>query len=534
MQNWQRLGLVVLLSWLFVTAGFASNVKPLPADEAFNFSYEFSPPATVIAKWKIAPGYYLYRDRFHFSSKPKAILSVKYPASTVKLDKATGRYEGYNGELSIPVTIKPDAAGLTLSVNYQGCAEQGFCYPPMKKEISLAAAPVLDKQDVAGSLTTLVKDQNKVSDVLTTQNHSMLLLLFLGMGLLLSFTPCVLPMIPILTSIIVGQKGAVSTAKAFFLSVSYVLGTAIAYSAAGVLAAVMGASLQVWLQKPVFMILGAVIFIVLALSLFGLFDIHLPGFLRSRIVTASNKQKGGAYVGVFIMGVLSALLLSPCVTAPLVGVLMYIGTTGDVLLGAGALFAIGIGMGIPLIVIGVSAGKWLPRRGWWMQAVEKCFGVLMLGMAVWLLSRSAIFPAGIIGRSNEVMPASQFVVVRNQQQLDSVLSSASSQRKPVLLDFYANWCDSCIAMEKEVFGKQRVQELLKHFVLVRADLSDNSTENQTMLMKYKVIAPPTLLLFSPDGRENDNLRIVGEVSANEFSLRMNQFIEENCGKTTVC
>lgn len=527
MRHWQQYGLLlVLFAWLFSANGYAGNVKPLQSEQAFNFSYEFVAPTTVIAKWKIAPGYYLYRNRFHFMTNPYTNVVVSYPTTNVKWDKATSRHEGYTGALTIPLTLKSHAADVTLRISYQGCAEQGFCYPPMLQTISL--------KETRASLRTLAKDQNEVNHLLATQNDSLLMLLFVGLGLLLSFTPCVLPMIPILTSIIVGQRGSVSTSKAFFLSLFYVLGTAITYSAAGVLAAMMGGSLQVWLQTPIFIILGAFIFFMLALSLFGLFDIHMPKFIRNRIVILSNKQRGGAYAGVFLMGVLSALLISPCVTAPLVGVLLYIGTTGDVLLGASALFSIGIGMGIPLIVIGVSAGKWLPKRGLWMKVVEKCFGVLMLAMAIWLLSRSTLFSTNSLNNENKAGVVSQFVVVHNQQQLNSVLLSASVQHKPVLLDFYADWCESCVTMEKNVFDKTRVRDQLKNFVLIRADLSDNSEEDQAMMTNYKVIAPPTVLLFNQSGEEDNDLRIIGEVNDTEFISRISVFAQAYCDQKTIC
>jgi thiol:disulfide interchange protein DsbD len=350
----------------------------------------------------------------------------------------------------------------------------------------------------------------------------------------------------------------------------------------------MGSSLQVWLQQPMFIYTGALIFVLLALSLFGVFEFRMPAVMRNVIVSASNRQRGGAYAGVFLMGVLSALLVSPCVTAPLVGVLMYVASTGNVLLGASALFAIGIGMGIPLIAVGVSAGKWLPKRGPWMNAVSKFFGLVMLAMAIWLLSRVVTFSltallygvllllgglvigvylprhigwkrlhyslgaltavtgvvfiamafnaanlTGYVQRQANNKPT-PFVVVHNQQALDQALETARAKMKPALIDFYADWCASCVEMEKEVFDKASVLTQLQNFMLIRVDLTDNSAEDQALLARYDVVAPPTVLLINQSGHEDDKLRIIGEMSANEFISRIQVFAQAHCDKKMIC
>lgn len=586
-------GLLIAFVWLMACPALAADVKPLPADQAFQFSTEKTSSTAIQAKWKIAKDYYLYQDRFHFETQPEVMMQITYPPATVEKDRQSGRVEGYNGELSIPVVFKTDQSSILLRVTYQGCSEKGFCYPAVTKEvnINLAGAVTSSSDASALSVSSLMTDQNKVSKLLASQHSSTLLLIFVLLGLLLSFTPCVLPMIPILTSIIIGQRASVSTARAFFLSLFYVLGTAMTYAGAGVLAAMMGKSLQVWLQQPAFILAGAAIFVLLALSLFNVYELKMPAFLRHHIVHVSNRQRSGAYLGVFLMGALSALLVSPCVTAPLVGVLLYVGTTGDVWFGASALFAIGLGMGIPLIVVGVSAGKWLPKRGPWMEGVKKAFGVVMLLMAVWLVSRAfnlslsvllyglllmlagyliGVRLPGLIGwprlngfvggvtgltgllfailsftpGANLLVPgsvgqtvaqsASSFVVVHNKSELTDALMAARDKGKPALVDFYADWCESCIEMEHDVFAKEHVQNRLKNFVLIRADLSDNSGEDQMLMQDYNVIAPPTVLLFNQQGTEDEGSRIIGAVNASEFMTRISKFAAANCNQQTLC
>lgn len=582
-----------LLLTTFICGSYGASVSPLQPNQAFKFSSKVVSPTHVVMQWKIAPGYYLYRERFQFTVKPTVPTKITYPATNVDFDKKTRRNEGYAGVLRIPIVIEANQAqSVTISVSYQGCAKLGFCYPPMTQEITLASPPLKTDNAVAESLSTIVKDQNVVSRLLSsTHDVGWLLLIFVGLGLLLAFTPCVLPMIPILTSIIVGQRHKVSTAKAFLLSSTYVIGASTAYAAAGVLAALMGSSLQVWFQQPIFVITGAVIFILLALSLFGLFELTLPAFINKRILYMSNRYQGGAYVSVFFMGIFSALLVSPCVTAPLVGVLLYIASTGNVWLGGAALFALGVGMGLPLILIGVTAGKWLPRRGPWMEVVKKIFGVIMLVMAVWLVSRiiklsvplllygvvlitSSVFIGvhlprhigwtrvnrtiggmiGVLGVSfvllafntptwlhvlntgqlNYVTDKSIFLTVNNKEELAAALENARKKGKPALLDFYADWCASCVEMEKNIFNQQSIQSQLKNFVLIRADLTSNSVDDQAIMQHYKVIAPPTVLFFAPQGKEQDNLRIIGAVSSQEFKDQVDIFARNNCDKKSVC
>src|SRR5579885_767377 len=569
----------------------AANAKPLPADQAFVLDVTMSNQDTVNVRWHIVPGYYLYRQRMHFNIEPKAIADIRLPQGEIK-QGLNHSYEIYSGNVSIPIVFHTQNKQLQLGIDYQGCSEGGFCYPPEHKTITLNLGGQATVQDISAnnassaassSFQTLLTDQNGVRNLLGTHDLGVMLLIFLGMGFLLAFTPCVLPMIPILTSIIVGHKQPVTTGKAFLLSSTYVLGSSITYAIAGIIAAMMGHSLQAWLQQPWIIACVSGLFVVLAFSLFGLYDLRLPRNLQNRITALSRKQESGTYAGVFIMGIVSTLIVSPCVTAPLVGVLMYIAESGNMILGAGALFAMSIGMGIPLILIGMTTGKWLPRRGPWMNAVQKIFGVLMLGMAVWMLTRissatviivfcgvmligAALFfgvylprqagqqrfnrrlgmAAGIAGllllAAGFTMPsimnslarignpavANSFIVVHSVADLKKQLSIAQTSHKPVLLDFYADWCESCVVMDKNVFNQPEVKNALNRFVLLRADLSANTSDDETLLKNYDVIAPPTVIFFNNAGQEVNSRRIVGELNAQDFMTRINTFITESC------
>lgn len=584
------------LNWLLIVSllllcvnSFAETKHPQPLrpDQAFILNTTIKSAQEIVATWDIAPGYYLYRQRFQFESTPNVVANVVYPKAEIKLDPNNRQYEVYSGKLSIPVLLKTSPQHINLRVDYQGCSSQGFCYPPMHKimTLNLTAAPASDSLSTGGttSFTSLLTDQNSIAAMLGSQHFMLLLMLFVGIGLLLSFTPCVLPMIPILTSIIAGQGQSLSTRKAFFLSSTYVLGTAITYAFAGLAAAWLGSSLQVWLQKPWIIAASAMLFVLLAFSLFGIFELRLPRRFQHHIHFLSNKQKGGTYVGVFMMGMLSTLIVSPCVTAPLVGVLMYISQTGDLVLGASALFAMGIGMGIPLLLIGTSAGRWLPKSGAWMQAVKYLFGVLMLAMAIWLVSRIAnalivYFLSGtlligaaiflslhlprLIGRHrlnrglgfivgvsgmlimvgginisanplqhfNAMTAAQKFIIVRNESDLNKQLLIAQSKHQPVILDFYADWCESCVSMDNNVFKLPDVQKMLGHFVLLRADLSENTQADEMLLKRYDVIAPPTVVFFDNQGREINGERIVGEVNAKEFVARLTDLRANNLSR----
>jgi len=382
--------------------------KFLPVDEAFEYSADIENGNALRAKWEIADGYYLYRDRISFSLQDAngiEIGQIKMPDGKEKVDESFGKMVVYFHKLNLLLPLnrtKTEPTNITLVAKYQGCAEAGLCYPPQTKAMPLslpAAQAMATGQTTASSPTPgtgndiPLSEQDQIAQTLAKGNAIVTIISFFGFGLLLAFTPCVFPMIPILSSIIVGQGDKITTRKAFVMSLVYVLAMAVAYTSAGIIAGIWGANLQAAFQNPWILGSFAAIFVALAFSMFGFYDIQMPNFIQSKLTEVSNRQQGGTLIGVAMMGLLSALIVGPCVAAPLAGALIYIGQTGDPYLGGTALFALSLGMGAPLVVIGTSAGKLLPRAGGWMDAVKAVFGVLMLAVAIWMLER--IIPAEI-------------------------------------------------------------------------------------------------------------------------------------------
>jgi len=380
----------------------SSDQELLDPDQAFAFSLDVPDASNLLARWSIADNYYLYKDKIRLSLKDSngnALGPIKMPEAINKHDQIMGDTLVYKHGLAINVPLTHDEGAptdLTLVADFQGCNEAlGVCYPPVHKEIpfSIANLPAgTTAEDATPATQTApagepVSEQDSIAASLASGNIILTLLTFFGLGLLLAFTPCVFPMIPILSGIIIGQGEKISTGRAFSLSLAYVLAMAATYTVAGVLAGLFGANIQVWFQNPWVLGVFAGIFVLLSLSMFGFYELQMPNAIQSRLTEVSNKQKSGSLIGAGIMGLLSALIVGPCVTAPLVGALIYIGQTGDAVLGGAALFFLSLGMGAPLLVIGTSAGKLLPRAGAWMDATKAVFGVLLLGVAIWLIER---------------------------------------------------------------------------------------------------------------------------------------------------
>ena len=502
-----------LLSFLLCL--FAAGAVPaasidnlLEPEKAFRMSVNALDAVTVEVNFAIAEGYYMYRERFRFAVDPGSnarLGTPQFPPGTRKKDEFFGEVETYRKQVVIRLPVENAEGPLHLTVTSQGCADVGVCYIPMdsKATIQLAgfSAPAAGAPPSPG-FTVQISDF-EVARLFQSGGPLLVLASFLGFGLLLAFTPCVLPMIPILSGIIAGEGRDLGKLRALLLSAAYVLGMAVAYAVAGVAAAWSGTLLAAALQNAWVLGAFALVFVGLALSMFGLYELQLPGFLHHRLHAAHGRLKGGRVASVAAMGALSAIIVSPCVAAPLAGALLYISQTRDVALGGSALFAMALGMGIPLLVIGVSEGALLPRSGPWMVRVKYLFGVLLLAVALWIVW-PVLRPTG---------GGTEFVRVRSIAELDEKLKSPG---KPVMLDFYADWCVSCKEMEALTFNDARVKQKLNAMLLLQADVTANTAEHKALLRRFSLFGPPGIIFFDAQGREIKGLRVIGYQNAERF------------------
>ena len=577
-----------LLAWLVALSALAA--EPLEPEQAYKFSARAVDARTVEARWQIADGYYLYRQKFRFSAEPAAIKvgDPVFPTGEGKEDEFFGKVEIYHKDVRIRIPV--DAAGadsMVLKAVSQGCWDQGICYPPTPQQVriklisvSTPAAAAIEpaaSPSVADS-TPAADESSRVASLLRHGNFWLILASFFGFGLLLCLTPCMLPMVPILSGIIVNHGHAVTHARAFWLSLAYVLGMAATYAAVGVAAGYSGTLLSSALQNAWVLGSFALIFVVLSLSMFGFYELQLPSALQSRLSESANRR-GGSIGAIAAMGALSALIVGPCVAAPLAGALLYIAQTGDAALGGSALFAMALGMGAPLLLVGLFSRSLLPKAGPWMDAVKKFFGVVLLGSALWLVSpvlpmwaqmfgwsallivpaifMHAIDPlpahssgwtrfwkglgvlmllagmamlAGVLGGSRDPLHPLDFLAgaragevtapafqnVKSVADLDGRLIQARKQGRKVMLDFYADWCVSCKEMEKFTFTDDRVRGRLDGFVLLRADVTANDEDDKALMKRFGLFGPPGTIFFGRDGREIDGVRVVGYQPADEF------------------
>jgi thioredoxin:protein disulfide reductase len=467
----------------------------LEPEKAFRFSAR-AVEGGVEVQFAIADGYYLYRERFRFDAQGEVRLGKPaFPPGIAHKDEFFGEMQIYRKSVSIRVPAQGSGA-LDLKVTSQGCADVGVCYVPMESTATLrvsageAAAPSIFSSDL--EIARLF--QNSVPLVLGG---------FLLFGLLLAFTPCVLPMMPILSGIIAGEGAALSKSRALALSLSYVIGMALAYAAAGVAAAYSGSMLAAALQNAWVLGTFALVFVALALSMFGFYELKLPGFLQQPLDQASRRLPGGRVASVAGMGALSAVIVSPCVAAPLAGALLYIAQTRDVALGGAALFVMALGMGIPLVLVGISEGALLPKSGPWLNRVKQFFGVLLLAVAAWIVA-----PLFLSNRGE-----THFVRVDSIAELDEKLVAPG---KPVMLDFYADWCVSCKEMEAYTFSDARVKQQLDGMLLLQVDVTANSAEHKALLKRYSLFGPPGIIFFDAQGQELKGLRVIGYQNADRF------------------
>jgi thiol:disulfide interchange protein DsbD len=582
---------------LFPSRTTSSQDDFLPPDEAFRFAASMLRPDAVALTWIIAEDYYLYKDRIQVtSSTPNVQIGQPLlPEGKQKHDEFFGDVEVFYEILegTLPVARAAGSSGtLDLSITYQGCAEAGLCYNPITKLVSLELPPT-DAASVLPvgaqpSTGAPVAEQDRLASMIRDGNLFAVLATFFGVGVLLSLTPCVLPMIPILSGIIVGQGEKVTPIRGFSLAFTYVQGMALTYAAAGaafVLA--FKQAPQAFFQQPWIIVPFSILFIALALAMFGAYTLQLPSALQTRLTTISNRQKSGTYIGTFVMGALSALVVTACVAPAIIAALSVISQTGQIARGAGALYATGLGMGVPLLVVGASAGSLLPKVGPWMDAIKSLFGIVFLAVAIYLLTplvpaplmmllwaalavisgfwifslkgrdgdpvASPLRAVGLLavfygvmlligaasGSRDPLQPLDQvragvssgtanrpakliFQPIKTIGDLERELTAASAAGKPMMLDFYADWCVSCKEMDKYTFSDPAVQAALTSAVLLKADVTRNDADDQALLKRFEIFGPPTIAFFDANGVERKNFRLVGFVPAERFREHVNE------------
>jgi thiol:disulfide interchange protein DsbD len=539
----------LLITFALVFGAIAAQAQNfLAPEQAFQVSAEYQSNQEIVLHAKPAKGYYIYRESIKFklvkNTDAVQLGLPQLPLGKIKFDENFGKeLETYPKDFSIllPLINNKNATGMLLSMELQGCADKGICYPPMELRFTLSGLQstvngVLYEEGAAIDLTAPKKlglselwsardDAGLLTGMLQNISPVVLLVSFFILGLAMALTPCVLPMLPIMSSVIFGSKNErhrnVSKLRSSMLALSYVLGMAIMYSVAGMITAALGANIQVWLQNPWVLGAFALLLLALAASLFGFYELRLPQALHNKIDRIAGKQEGGSVVGAFMLGAISTLIASPCVTAPLAGVLAFIAQTGSIPLGGILLFVMALGMGLPLMLFAIGARGLLPKAGAWMTIVQRIFGVLLIGLAVWVAS--PIFTNSKTS-SNETMHQLEsglvFQRVATSAQLEAVLIQAKQKRQPVLLDFYADWCVTCKEMELLTFSDEKVKTALSTYLLIQVDVTKNTVEHQRILKQYALFGPPAILFFDANGEEKLSRRVIGFMKAERFLERL--------------
>ena len=568
MRNWfglcdlVRAGLCLVAALCFVTPSVQAQDFLAP-EQAFAFGARMRDAATIEVSFRIADGYYMYRDKIAVSAEGATLGKVEIPRGTIKFDPNFDKeLETLRQQLTLAIPVQASGS-FKLKVTSQGCADKGLCYPPMESVATLSTAN--SGVDVAAPAAD--GEMGRIEASLASGRLLLILPLFLLLGLGLSFTPCVLPMVPILSFIIAGEGAQTSRQRGLLLAVTYSLGMALVYTALGIAAGLIGEGLSATLQSPPILSAFAILMAVMALSMFDVYQLQVPASLQLALTRLSERQRGGKLLGVFVMGAISALIVGPCVAAPLAGALVYISQTRNVLIGGSALFAMAVGMSVPLVLVGISAGSLLPRAGAWMQTVKHFFGVLMLALALWMVS--SLIPAwllmlgwGLLGAGYGVFlmrdkslgwrarllgtvfialggvqllglatggrdawsPLAQlsgqhhqktvFKRVRSVAELDAALANTGGRR--VMLDFYADWCVSCIEMEKLTFTNPEVKTKLDQMLLLQADVTANNDDDKALLKRFGLFGPPGIILFDANGTEIRGTRVIGYQAPAQF------------------
>lgn len=556
------LTLILLLCSTSVFAGLfdaPGRASVIPADRAFIFDFQQNHHDLNLT-WQVKEGYYLYRKQVSITPAGAKIAQPQLPAGESHEDEFYGKSEIYRHQLTVPVVVNQADNGATLTVTYQGCADAGFCYPPETRVVPLNAVSAAANDSPAAVAKAPVKDEAPAK-----LPFSALWALLIGIGI--AFTPCVLPMYPLISGIVLGGKQRLSTARALWLAFIYVQGMALTYTALGLVVAAAGLQFQAALQHPYVLIGLSVIFILLALSMFGLFTLQLPSALQTRLTLMSNRQQGGSAGGVFAMGAIAGLICSPCTTAPLSAILLYIAQSGNLWFGGGTLYLYALGMGLPLILVTVFGNRLLPKSGPWMETVKTAFGFVILALPVFLLERVigdvwglrlwamlgvAFFIWAFIAsleakkawmRLVQILllaaalvsvrplqdwafgaPAAQtqahlnFTHVQSVDELNRALAQAKG--KPVMLDLYADWCVACKEFEKYTFSDPQVQNALKETVLLQANVTANNAQDKALLRQLGVLGLPTILFFDEQGNEQPAARVTGFMDAEAFSAHL--------------